>query len=708
MHDNERESAIAVATQDSHSSGRGEDVSLIQEVALRQQKRLAWILASSIITAVFLEFLGRALFKLFAAPFVLTGALTLGALFLWGAVSVYIILRLRSPRYVTLLVVTGACCFVFSQTVSVSVNFSPFLFVLLMETHPWVHLLLEEALFLVGLLALFAGFYASIFTTHRSILETEARRRLLADEVEERKCAQEALRQSEQTLSMLIAVNPESLLLVDAARRVLVANDAAARRLGCTPEALAGNDLLEFYPLNTRDTLSACFNKAAFSGALCRFEEERRDRYYESYICPVKGKDGNIHRYAVMNVDITDRRKMEEELRLLNRDLETGIRQRILELQRTNERLLDAINLNQELITVSPLGILVFTMSGSCLVANKAALEFLDCKAEELRDESQCLIPLLERFGLRDLAQAVRSGDASLWGEMHAVMPSGRERWLEYHASFFASAGEKHLLVMLSDVSDRMHARLVMEEQRQKLENTARITTLGQMAGDIAHEVRKPLSVLTLSVDQLKAWCDDKTLVREGLPILMDRILRSVSLMDEIVRSLTNLLREGAQDPFEAVPVKRILDDAMTLCHHSFQREKIELRLSEIPDITLECRSCQLSQVMANLLNNARDAVNALDEKWVSVDVYTGNDKVVFAVTDSGTIPAPTIRRKIFQPLFTTKTAGRGLGLGLSISKRLVESHKGRCVLDENHPNTRFLVELPLRQTGGEPPRSVS
>ncbi|HOH31220.1 MAG TPA: HAMP domain-containing sensor histidine kinase, partial [Candidatus Hydrogenedentes bacterium] len=91
-----------------------------------------------------------------------------------------------------------------------------------------------------------------------------------------------------------------------------------------------------------------------------------------------------------------------------------------------------------------------------------------------------------------------------------------------------------------------------------------------------------------------------------------------------------------------------------------------------------------------------------------SVDVYTGNDKVVFAVTDSGTTPEPAIRHKIFQPLFTTKTAGRGIGLGLSISKRLVESHKGRCVLDETHPNTRFLVELPLKQAAGEPAGSVS
>jgi len=208
------------------------------------------------------------------------------------------------------------------------------------------------------------------------------------------------------------------------------------------------------------------------------------------------------------------------------------------------------------------------------------------------------------------------------------------------------------------------------------------MTTIGLMAGDIAHEVKRPLSVLALSADQLKACCDRGELTPGQVNPILEIILRNVSLMEEIVRSLASFLREGAEDPFETVLVKRILDDTITLCQHGFQRDKIELRLPEIPHITVECRSCQLTQVLANLLNNARDA------------------SLVFAVTDSGAIPVPEIRQKLFQSLFTTKAPGAGMGLGLSISKRLVENHKGRCYLDENHPNTRFVVEVPLRQAG--------
>lgn len=673
---------------------------LLKRTLSRHPKHVVWVLIAGVVAAVLLELIGRGLYAGYALPFGVTGMFTLAAVSVWGGVSVYVILRLRSAVYVTLLVVVGACCIVLSQIVSLTHALDFPFSLYLASVYPAVYFILEEGLFLLGLMALFAGFYASIFTTHRSILETEAKHRLLTAEIEERKHAQEALRQSEQTLRTLVSVNPESLLLVDAVRRVLVANGAAARRLGSTPEELAGQDLLQFYPLNARETALACFEKAAFNGTLCRFEEERRGRYYESYICPVKGEDGNIRRYAVMDVDITERRKMEEELRLLNRDLETGIRQRILELQRTNERLLDAINLNQELISVSPLGILVFTLSGNCLVVNRAALQFLECEAEELHGENHCLIRLLERLGLQDLAGEVRAGTASLSGEMHATMPSGRERWLEYYASFFTSAEEEHLLVMVNDISERIYTRILMEEQRQKLEKAARMTTIGLMAGDIAHEVKQPLSVLALSADQLKACCDRGELTPGQVNPVLEIILRNVSLMEEIVRSLASFLREGAEDPFETVPVKRILDDTITLCQHGFQRDNIELRLPEIPRITVECRSCQLTQVLANLLNNARDAVNSLEEKWVCVELLVRDESLVFAVTDSGAIPAPEIRQKLFQPLFTTKAPSAGMGLGLSISKRLVENHKGRCYLDENHPNTRFVVEVPLRQAG--------
>lgn len=104
-----------------------------------------------------------------------------------------------------------------------------------------------------------------------------------------------------------------------------------------------------------------------------------------------------------------------------------------------------------------------------------------------------------------------------------------------------------------------------------------------------------------------------------------------------------------------------------------------------------------------NLLNNAYDAVAALPDKWVRLDVKDDGDAVVFSVTDSGPGLSPDVCDKVFVPFYTTKQQGNGVGLGLSISKTIVEIHNGELDLDTGCPNTRFVVRVPKRQP--QPPQ---
>jgi C4-dicarboxylate-specific signal transduction histidine kinase len=99
-----------------------------------------------------------------------------------------------------------------------------------------------------------------------------------------------------------------------------------------------------------------------------------------------------------------------------------------------------------------------------------------------------------------------------------------------------------------------------------------------------------------------------------------------------------------------------------------------------------------------NLINNSRDAVSNLNEKWIKVEVDKADDNIIIAITDSGPgIPA-SIRAKMFNPFFTTKEVGVGTGLGLSISAGIVKSHNGQLRLASKSKNTRFEVVLPIVQ----------
>ena len=145
--------------------------------------------------------------------------------------------------------------------------------------------------------------------------------------------------------------------------------------------------------------------------------------------------------------------------------------------------------------------------------------------------------------------------------------------------------------------------------------------------------------------------------------------------------------------------VERIINDTLELCGKRFSDHGIALTVGPVsPEIVLECRPVQLSQVLVNLLGNAWDAVASSDasaERWVRIDVRADGDQVELAVTDSGPGVPTDAHARIFEPFFTTKEPERGTGLGLSLSRSFVEAHRGKLYLDTKSRHTRFVVQLP-------------
>jgi C4-dicarboxylate-specific signal transduction histidine kinase len=123
--------------------------------------------------------------------------------------------------------------------------------------------------------------------------------------------------------------------------------------------------------------------------------------------------------------------------------------------------------------------------------------------------------------------------------------------------------------------------------------------------------------------------------------------------------------------------------------------------VSEPPALEIEASATQISQVLLNLLTNALDAIAALpeDQRWVRIEFNEPEyNRFAVAVVDGGRGIPENVAKDIMQPFFTTKETGKGTGLGLSISKGIVENHGGTLHLDQLHENTRFVLELPIRQ----------
>ena len=259
----------------------------------------------------------------------------------------------------------------------------------------------------------------------------------------------------------------------------------------------------------------------------------------------------------------------------------------------------------------------------------------------------------------------------------------------------------KDEVAYLSRAFNKMAASLreakeqVLHQQRVLI-NNSKMTALGEMSGGIAHEINNPLAVIQIQADLLMDSFRSDTLDLELAKEAVSVIEVTTQRIAKIVRSLSMFSGNHKNDPFEYTTVQAIVDSTLDLCRLKFEDSNTRLIVIMPPSfIEIRCRPSDISQVFLGIINNAYDAIQSLSDKWICVRVIEHENSVEVSVTDSGSGIPEEIVDKLMQPFFTTKEVGSGMGLGLSVSKGIVEAHGGKIYLDQKSPNTRFVIVLP-------------
>jgi C4-dicarboxylate-specific signal transduction histidine kinase len=306
-------------------------------------------------------------------------------------------------------------------------------------------------------------------------------------------------------------------------------------------------------------------------------------------------------------------------------------------------------------------------------------------------------ISLIEKMKM--VAQAPGGGTAFEW-QYRLVMPDRSIKYL--HAVARATRdrdGQLEYIAAVQDVTARRLSEEALDKARSELARVARVTSLGTLAASIAHEINQPLSGIVTNAGTCLRMLSAEPPNVEGALETGRRTIRDANRASEVITRLRALFsRKGPA--YELVDLNEAAREVIALSMSRLQRNQVVLRTELAGDLTpVRGDRVQLQQVILNLFLNAADAMSDVEDRPRQLVIKTQpeqGDRVRLTVQDSGVGVDPQSAERLFETFYTTKSSG--MGIGLSVSRAIIENHQGRLWAAPNDgPGAAFSFSIPCR-----------
>jgi two-component system NtrC family sensor kinase len=394
----------------------------------------------------------------------------------------------------------------------------------------------------------------------------------------------------------------------------------------------------------------------------------------------IKNERGEVIGYQGLNIDISERIRIERELREKHGFL---------------------TNLLESSVDI----IMVADMRGRMIFFNKAAEKLTGYKAEEVIGKFH-VTKFYPQKVAKDIMQRLKSNDFGGRGRLEDFLLTiyGKNKE-EIPVSLSASIvyeGEKERasLGIFTDLREKMKIERELQDAQVRLLQSEKMASLGSLAAGVAHEINNPMGGIliyaSLLMEDFEASNDPRV---QDLKKIVDEATRC----KEIVKSLLEFGRQ-TESRFEPIDINKAILDGLFFLENQvlFHDVTIVKRLdSSLP--LFKGDSNQLKQVFMNMMVNAAEAMS---DKGGSLTIATGSSpdqsSSIISFQDTGMGISPEIQPKVFDPFFTTKAVGKGTGLGLSTSYGIIQSHHGNIEVEsEMGKGTIFTIILPVSPEKG-------
>jgi PAS domain S-box-containing protein len=503
-------------------------------------------------------------------------------------------------------------------------------------------------------------------------------------DVSERKRAEEALQQlwisKEQTegeLRRLIDAIPQQVFVFDADWTPLFANQRELEYTGLTPQEAQSKEAVAriFHPEDLNQ-LEGLRERVRSEGAPFEMEARIRgkDGQYRWFLIrdnPLRDEQGRVLRWYGTRTDIEDRKRAEERVRQGEGEL---------------RQLIDAI----------PQQVFVFDVNWNPLFANRRELEYTGLTPQEAqsKDAVAKIFHPEDLKQLEGLRERMLSEGAAFEMEARIRGKDGQYRWFLIRDNPLRDERGRVLrwYGTRTDIEDRKRAEEALRKAQADLAHVTRIMTMGELAASIAHEVNQPISGIVINGNTCLRWLAGDSPNLDEAREAARRIVRDGKRAGDVIARIRALATKtvtvkGRLDMNEAIR------EVVALARDEVRRSGVTLRTEFADDLSPALGDrVQLQQVVLNLVMNGVQAMSTVEERRRELVIRTQNDEgdqVRVTVQDSGIGIDPQRMQRIYDAFYTTKHGG--MGMGLSISRSIVQDHGGQLwAMANDGPGTTF------------------